>query len=352
MSAVVTPPVFDSSAARPSFSIVMQNGHAVATVDAPVASACAVREALIRVPRVSSIHMRPPPAPQQNGLAAVVVHLAQLEAGDRAEDVARRRDHAVVAGQVAGVVERDRAAARAPSASVGKPARPRAAAAGRPSGGRPRSGRRAAPYSLPIVLKQCGQAVTIVARSRYRLSVSTLAAAPASGRRSRCPSAAPDRRCTTPPGRGSRSRTPAASRHVAKARATRRLRSSNAAAQPTQYRTSISPSAPGAATSATRRDLERQALRPVGAGRRRLAPRVAAPAPCSGTRSLSSAGKRDSSRTRFRRRPTILSTCSMSTGQASTHAPQVTQSQTASYGIALSTIGFSERRRLSRSSSP
>ena len=30
----------------------------------------------------------------------------------------------------------------------------------------------------------------------------------------------------------------------------------------------------------------------------------------------------------------------MSTGQASTHAPQVTQSQTASYGIASSTIGL------------
>ena len=41
----------------------------------------------------------------------------------------------------------------------------------------------------------------------------------------------------------------------------------------------------------------------------------------------------------MRRSPTILSTCSISTGQASTHAPQVTQSHTASYGIAVSTIG-------------
>ena len=54
---------------------------------------------------------------------------------------------------------------------------------------------------------------------------------------------------------------------------------------------------------------------------------------------VSSCGNRESSSTRFRRSPTILSTCSMSTGQASTHAPQVTQSQTASYGIAVSTIG-------------
>ena len=30
----------------------------------------------------------------------------------------------------------------------------------------------------------------------------------------------------------------------------------------------------------------------------------------------------------------------MSTGQASTHAPQVTQSHTASYGMAVSTMGF------------
>ena len=56
---------------------------------------------------------------------------------------------------------------------------------------------------------------------------------------------------------------------------------------------------------------------------------------------VSSAGKRASSSTRLRRRPTILSTCSMSTGHASTHAPQVTQSQTASYGMAVSTIGRS-----------
>jgi len=51
---------------RPSVSIVMQNGHAVATVSAPVSRAWRVRSTLMRVPRVSSIHMRPPPAPQQN----------------------------------------------------------------------------------------------------------------------------------------------------------------------------------------------------------------------------------------------------------------------------------------------
>jgi hypothetical protein len=44
----------------------MQNGHSTATTWAPVSSAWRVRSSLIRVPRVSSIHMRPPPAPQQN----------------------------------------------------------------------------------------------------------------------------------------------------------------------------------------------------------------------------------------------------------------------------------------------
>src|SRR5687768_4856602 len=55
---------------------------------------------------------------------------------------------------------------------------------------------------------------------------------------------------------------------------------------------------------------------------------------------VSSAGKRDSSNTRLRRRPTILSTCSIITGQASTQAPQVTQSHTASNGMAVSTTGW------------
>ena len=44
----------------------MQNGQAVASVSAPVARTCCVRAAFTRVPRDSSIHIRPPPAPQQN----------------------------------------------------------------------------------------------------------------------------------------------------------------------------------------------------------------------------------------------------------------------------------------------
>ena len=46
--------------------------------------------------------------------------------------------------------------------------------------------------------------------------------------------------------------------------------------------------------------------------------------------------------------PTILSTCSIVTGHASTHAPQVRQSQTASYGIAVSTSGPGDGRRAER----
>ena len=46
--------------------MTMQNGQAVATASAPVSMTSRARSALIRVPRVSSIHIRPPPAPQQN----------------------------------------------------------------------------------------------------------------------------------------------------------------------------------------------------------------------------------------------------------------------------------------------
>ena len=54
-----------------------------------------------------------------------------------------------------------------------------------------------------------------------------------------------------------------------------------------------------------------------------------------------SLGNRDSAITRFRRRSTIVSTCSMSTGHSCTHAPQVTQSQTTSSVTAFGTSGCS-----------
>ena len=49
----------------PSSSITVQNGHATASVEAPVSVAWRTRSSLIWLPR-SSIHMCAPPAPQQN----------------------------------------------------------------------------------------------------------------------------------------------------------------------------------------------------------------------------------------------------------------------------------------------
>src|SRR5437879_1795469 len=50
----------------PSESIVRQNGQPTATVPAPVATASSTRSVLMRLPIRSSIHIRAPPAPQQN----------------------------------------------------------------------------------------------------------------------------------------------------------------------------------------------------------------------------------------------------------------------------------------------
>jgi len=49
----------------PSVSIVMQNGHALATVFAPVSTSWSVRFTFTRVVFCSSIHICAPPAPQQ-----------------------------------------------------------------------------------------------------------------------------------------------------------------------------------------------------------------------------------------------------------------------------------------------
>ena len=58
----------------------MQNGQAVATVDAPVSRTWRVRAALMRVPRVSSIHIRPPPRRSRTS-AAAVLHLPSSTPG-------------------------------------------------------------------------------------------------------------------------------------------------------------------------------------------------------------------------------------------------------------------------------
>ena len=51
------------------------------------------------------------------------------------------------------------------------------------------------------------------------------------------------------------------------------------------------------------------------------------------------AGMRASSITRLRRMSTMVGTCSISTGQASMHAPQVVQAHSSSSVIALGSIG-------------
>ena len=48
-----------------------QNGQPMAMRSAPVARASSVRFVLMRVPSFSSIHMRAPPAPQQNDFSLV-----------------------------------------------------------------------------------------------------------------------------------------------------------------------------------------------------------------------------------------------------------------------------------------
>ena len=103
-------------------------------------------------------------------------------------------------------------------------------------------------------------------------------------------------------------------------RAVVRARSSNEEAQPTQYRYSGAGS-PGSSTrtpSSAAQSARSDCALPHGFEAR------------STSRSIgsASAGKLDSTITRWRRRSTMWSTCSIETGQACTQAPQVTQSQT------------------------
>ena len=81
-----------------------QNGQATAILVAPVPIASSVRFWLIRVPSVSSIHMRAPPAPQQKDLSAVRSISTSFTPGSEREQLARRRVDLVVPAQVARVV--------------------------------------------------------------------------------------------------------------------------------------------------------------------------------------------------------------------------------------------------------
>ena len=91
----------------PSRSMMVQKGQAVATVSAPEAMISSVRLWFTRVPIFSSIHIRPPPAPQQKPCSLLA---RQLDAGvgaggEGVEDVAGGIVFAVPAPEVAGVVE-------------------------------------------------------------------------------------------------------------------------------------------------------------------------------------------------------------------------------------------------------
>ena len=55
----------------PSFSMTLQNGQPTAILVAPVPIASSERLTLTRSPIVSSIHMRAPPAPQQNDFSTL-----------------------------------------------------------------------------------------------------------------------------------------------------------------------------------------------------------------------------------------------------------------------------------------
>src|SRR5699024_5067012 len=48
----------------PSLNIVRQNGQALEIIVGSVSNNCSVRATLIRFPVVSSVHIKPPPAPQ------------------------------------------------------------------------------------------------------------------------------------------------------------------------------------------------------------------------------------------------------------------------------------------------
>ena len=133
----------------------------------PVSSTWRVRSALIRVPRSPpSTSGRRRRRSRRCCLPDFSISVT-LDAG-RAEDVARRGDDAVVAGEVARVVDGDAPRAMVAGRRVGvlrhrrQPARRHAAPRGTSSGGRPGSRRRAGRTRCRCVLKQCGQAVTIV----------------------------------------------------------------------------------------------------------------------------------------------------------------------------------------------
>ena len=179
------------------------------------------------------------------------------------------------------------------------------------------------------MLKQCGQLATIFV-TPCSFSVATFCSGAAWNTYS-----FPIRRAGSPvhPSRGPRiaKSTPAFCSSFAVDSALFFARSSNDAAQPTQYRYSGAGS-PGSSTRTP--SSAAHAARSVCGFPHGLDAR-------STSRSIgsASAGNDESTISRLRRRSTMWSTCSIDTGHASTHAPHVTQSQIISSGTPLPTIG-------------
>src|SRR5436305_7498392 len=132
--------------------------------------------------------------------------------------------------------------------------------------------------------------------------------------------------------------TPALDSSLAVDAAVRLARSSNDVAQHTQYRYSGA----GSPGSSTRTPMEA-----AHSARSDWAlPQGFEARSTSRSMGSDSAGKLDSTITRWRRRSTMWSTCSIDTGHACTHAPQVTQSHTDSSGTAVGTNGASSASQL------
>ena len=96
-------------ACTPSSSIIVQNGHATASVTAPVAVASRTRSSLIALPPLLHPHVRAAGAAAERPLPAPR-HLERL--ADPRDDLPRRGANVVVPGEVAGVVVGDRLVAR------------------------------------------------------------------------------------------------------------------------------------------------------------------------------------------------------------------------------------------------
>ena len=163
----------------------------------------------------------------------------------------------------------------------------------------------------------------------------------APGRRTRCPSAGRGRRCSTRAAPRIAKSTPAACSSFAVDRAV-------VAGALVERRGAADPVEVLGRGVAGLEDADAEPLGPVGALGLRLAPRVATPARRRAASARPRPGSCDSTITRWRRRSTMWSTCSIDTGHSWTHAPQVTQSQTTSSGTALATSGVGRERRRRR----